>query len=125
MDVVKILCRAGMDVNQPNKDGCTPLFQASMKNHTSIVEFLLSEENIDVDKSLNDGQSPLFAAAEGGFEGIVRLFIAAGCDVNMRVDNPSCFDPNCSGLTPLGIVCKMDNPNANVIQVLLEAGACE
>ena len=125
LDVVKILCRAGMDVNQPNKDGCTPLFQASMKNHTSIVEFLLSEENIDVDKSLNDGQSPLFAAAEGGFEEIVRLLIAAGCDVNMRVDNPSCFDPNCSGLTPLGIACKMDNPNANVIQVLLEAGACE
>jgi len=125
LDVVKILCRAGMDVNQPNKDGCTPLFQASMKNHTSIVEFLLREENIDVDRSLNDGQSPLFAAAEGGFEEIVRLLIAAGCDVNMRVDNPSCFDPNCSGLTPLGIACKMDNPNANVIQVLLEAGACE
>ena len=112
-----------MDVNQPNKDGCTPLFQASMKNHTSIVEFLLHEENIDVNKSLNDGQSPLFAAAEGGFEGIVRLLIAAGCDINTRVHNPSCIDSNCSGLTPLGIAYKMDNPN--VIQVLLEAGARE
>ena len=65
----------------------------------------------------------LFQQAAILFEGIVRLLVAAGCNINMRVHNPSCFDSNCSGLTPLGIAYKMDNPN--IIQVLLEAGACE
>ena len=41
LDTVKSLLSKGVHVDQPDKNGCTPLFFASYQGHLDVAEFLL------------------------------------------------------------------------------------
>jgi ankyrin repeat protein len=72
--VVELLLKAdGVDVNDGDKDGRTPLFIASQEGHSSMVELLLKADAMDVNKGNKDGATPIFIAAEKGHASVVAL----------------------------------------------------
>ena len=70
---------------------------------------LLIENGASVDQTDKDGKTPLMVASENGYADIVKLLIENGAFVNQR---------DADGETPL-ILAR----NADVVQVLLDAGA--
>ena len=121
--IVTLLIGAGAKVDLARTvDGATPLYIAAANGNGEIVTLLI-RAGANVDLALNDGQSPLFAASEEGHAAIAELLIQAGARVNSRVVDPSPIDPNCSGLTALGIARK--NGCDGVVAVLLQHGAEE
>ena len=61
----------GMDVNNGYGSGITPLYIASINNHSHVVELLLGVPNIDVNKIVN-GETPLLIGATKGLNEIVK-----------------------------------------------------
>ena len=67
------LIREGVDVNNVDSKGRTPLFCASGLGHLQVVEALLGAE-ADVNKASTDGgHTPLQAASRDGHLGWCRL----------------------------------------------------
>ena len=65
MNVVKaMLSRDGIDVNQAEWRGITPLHVACIKGHVEVVKTLLSGHDVDVNQGRKNGQSPLYAMCE-------------------------------------------------------------
>ena len=98
------------DVNKEENDGCTPLYAAAFKGHSSVVELLLEVDGVDMNKADNDGCTPLYAAAEEGHSSVVELLLQVdGVDVNKSDKN---------GLTPLYIA--VFKGHSSVVELLLE-----
>lgn len=99
LSIVQTLINTGIDVNQKNEDGWTPLHIAASKNHREIVELLI-DNGADINSTGNPsfiftwqgGFTPLHYATVNGHKEIVVLLINKGADVNAK-DN--------SGSTPL------------------------
>ncbi|MEM7553771.1 MAG: ankyrin repeat domain-containing protein [Cyanobacteria bacterium P01_A01_bin.84] len=104
--VVNVLLDAGADVNQPRKDGLTPLLAALSipqmrealsglevgegnanvrQSMISIIEVLADKgSNLNIRTSL--GGTALMSAAESGYLDIVQVLISKGADVNAVED---------------------------------------
>ena len=91
VETVKLLLAAeGIDVNQADNDGWTPLYWASGNGHVEVVKLLLAAPGIDVNKGANSGRTPLFTASWDGRAEVVKLLLATlGIDVN-QADNEGC-----------------------------------
>ena len=96
--IVQTLLNTGVNVNEKNKDGWTPLHIAASKNHRKIVELLIdngAEVNSTGEPSSifiwQGGFTPLHYAAVNGHREIVELLISKDAEVNSKADN---------GLTP-------------------------
>ena len=51
-EVVSLLLgKEGVDVNQVNDDGATPLYIASWEGHAEVVSLLLGKEGVDVNQA--------------------------------------------------------------------------
>ena len=79
---VKILVKAGADVNKMNVNGPL-LVRAAGRGHTECVEFLLSK-GADVNAVEYMGRTACHLAARHGHEDCLYLLIIAGADVNAR-----------------------------------------
>ena len=98
LSIVQTLINTGIDVNQKNEDGWTPLHIAASKNHREIVELLI-DNGADINSTGNPsfiftwqgGFTPLHYATVNGHKEIVVLLINKGADVNAKTDD---------GLTP-------------------------
>mmetsp|Transcript_47559 Transcript_47559/g.113051 ORF Transcript_47559/g.113051 Transcript_47559/m.113051 type:complete len:705 (-) Transcript_47559:33-2147(-) len=109
MDTLKVLIDAKADVNQPRKDGWTPIHRAARTNNADALKLLLAAPKANVNLAKEDGGTPLYAAVDGGVDGLKAL-IAAKADVNQaRTD----------GWTPIHRAAEMNNVDA--LQVLLAA----
>ena len=51
-----------IQINQPDKDGTTPLFIACQNGHLDIVRVLLESNAIQLNDSMNNGATPLIIA---------------------------------------------------------------
>jgi len=72
-------------MNKADKDGATPLREASGYGYTEIVKLLLAT-GADVNKADIIGVTPLcMASLEGHYE-IVKLLLDAKADVNIKVE---------------------------------------
>ena len=60
------------DVNAKNCWGTTPLHNAAMYGHKSIVEMLLTNK-VDVNARKNEGKTPLYYAVMRGYKDIAEL----------------------------------------------------
>lgn len=81
---VKSLIKAGVDVNQKDKNGETALTMASNKGHAQIATALIAA-NADVNHLADNGESPLIKASRAGEEHVVSVLIAANADVNQKL----------------------------------------
>ena len=73
--VVEDAIEKGIDVNQPTKNGQTPLWIAAWEGHKEIVSMLVEAKGVDVNQADKDGQTPLFRAAYEGHKEIVSMLL--------------------------------------------------
>ena len=71
-----------------------------------MVSLLLQSVGIDTNQAMSDNQTPTLVASQEGHADVLKLLIAAGADLSVRVVDPSPIDSEVSGLTPLGIAKK-------------------
>ena len=62
---VKKLLKQGSNINQPDKDGNTPLHTAVRYGQETVTEYLINN-GADVKKATPDGHTPLHLAASLG-----------------------------------------------------------
>lgn len=111
-DLVEKAADQGMDVDQSDAEGRTPLMLASFNGHTAIVGFLL-EVGADIEKQNREGRTPLIFAASGPNPETVGLLLEEGAD-------PDATD-NGERWTPLMFAAA--GGHADVVQTLLDHGA--
>ena len=71
--------------NRPEPDfGETPLYAASKRGHSRIVETLITMGHIDVNRSTKNRTTPLMVSSVGGYLEIIAMLLA----------HPK-IDPNC------------------------------
>jgi ankyrin repeat protein len=108
--VVRCLLERGMDPNTGNQ--WPPLFSASRKGHTSVVQCLL-EYGADVQAVAKySGNSALHFASEEGHAEVAQLLLSAGADIHARCNH---------GSTPLHVASM--NGKVQIISCLLDHGA--
>lgn len=81
----KLLLRSGVDVNEPDNDGYSPLQRAARHGFFKIVEFLVrAGANVNAPPSLTEGYTALHFAVEGKNVNLVRFLIQAGAHVGTQ-----------------------------------------
>ena len=85
-DVVRVLVKAGADVDQTDEGGFTALFIAIFRGETAIALELLRVEGIDVETRALIGRTPLILASGLGLMGVVDRLIQKGADLTARDD---------------------------------------
>lgn len=83
--VKKIIDDDPTQVNIQNIHGWTPLYLASIKGHTEVVEFLLAR-NADIELGNHMNERPLEKAAKFGHYDVVKTLLAHGATVNCKND---------------------------------------
>ena len=101
LELMELLLKLDLDVNQPDWIGNTPLHIACNAGNYDLVALLLSIKSIDVNVRNDDGYTPLHYACKNDQNGQVKtvellLLNRLTLDVNV---------PNDDGLTPLHLAC--------------------
>lgn len=112
LERVQKLVVQGVDVNEDNANGETPLILASLEGQGEVTSYLL-QRGARVDARSSSGMSPLHAAAYGGHADIAALLIAKGADVN---ESDNRFQ-----VTPLHLAAEENR--VAVAELLLKNGA--
>lgn len=79
--VVEICIESGLDVNEADPNGFTPLAMAAYNGHQEIVKLLLAN-NATVDSRDRTGMTPLIHAASFPSPETVKTLLDAGADIN-------------------------------------------
>lgn len=95
-------------LDQPNKEGLTPLCIAAEKGHFPVVNSLLSL-GADKDLTSSNGLTPLLSATQNGHIAIVDLLLSFGADTTIAAPN---------GLTPL--VSAVQNGHEKIMTLLFQ-----
>ncbi len=111
IDALKLLIKAGADLNQATDAGATPLSAASQEGLVEVVESLV-KAGADLNQGTDDGAAPLFMASQNGHHKVVAILIQAGADLNQARND---------GATPLYMASQ--NGHNKVVTILLKAGA--
>ncbi len=142
-DGVKLLIKAGADVNQPWGDGATPLYMASQNSRAEAVEILI-QAGADVNQGKDGGATPLFIASQKGHTEVVQILVNAKAELNqakgatplfiaskkghaevvqilVNTEGVALNQPRNDGVTPLYIAAQ--NGHSEVVKILLQAGA--
>jgi hypothetical protein len=101
----------GVDPNEPEADGTTPLMRAVHGGLSDIAQLLI-DASADVRKANSYGVTPLYIAARAGDSVATRMLLAAGADANTSLP---------AGETVLMTAAKAGN--ADVVRALLTGGA--
>lgn len=101
----------GVDPNEPEPDGTTPLMRA-IHGQTPNTAQLLIDAGADVKKANFYGVTALYIAARAGDAAATRMLLAAGADANVALP--------ASGETVLMTAAKSGNPD--VVRALLTGG---
>nr|XP_054757019.1 ankyrin-3-like [Lytechinus pictus] len=84
-ECVKVLCKAGADIEAQSNSGKTPLQRATEKNNVDMVKYLL-DLSANVNKGNKTGITSLHIAASKGFSEIVGILLESAADVNAQSD---------------------------------------
>lgn len=110
-DSLKNFIDSGVDINEIDEDGLTPIIAATLGGYSDIVQLLI-DAKADVDIKNEDGATALFLACEQGHTDIAKMLIASGADINAK----------CSwDMTPLIRAADFDHPE--IVEHLLHNGA--
>lgn len=113
VNAVELLNENPQLLNQYSPHGFTPLGMATHFGNENIVHFLL-KNGADPNLASENGYRvyPLYVAIDSNFEGIAKILIEAGAEVNII---------QASQMTPLHAAAK--NGNIEMLILLLEKGA--
>lgn len=100
----------GVDPNEPEFDGTTPLMRAVGSERPDLAQ-LLVDANADVNKANYYGVTALYLAAREGDAAMTRMLLAAGANANVTLP---------AGETVLMTAAKAGNPE--VVRALLTGG---
>ena len=106
------LLEKGGDVNTKDTSSKTPLYHASEKGNTTMVE-LLVERDADTNMRLPDGCTALHIAAFKGHTPVVEVLLKAGTDIECKTRD--------KGSTPLAVAAHKGQELT--VERLLKAGA--
>jgi len=98
-----------VDVNKPQKEGCTPFYVACQQGHKEVVSLLMADLRIDVNKPADGGFTPFYIACQQGHKEVMSLLLA-----DMRIDVNK---PRDTGATPFLIAC--ENGHKEVVSMLM------
>jgi pectate lyase len=112
IEKVRSLVETGVDVNEKDDSGMTPLLRAVAGKHTEVAEFLI-ESGADVNAGNKQSIVPLYRALWNRDLAMVKLLLENGADVNAQHVQ--------TGYTPLHWAVMMDNKE--IVELLLGAGA--
>jgi ankyrin repeat protein len=101
----------GVDPNEPEADGTTPLMRAVQLQLPDLAKLLI-DASADVKKANYYGVTPLYVAARAGDSDATRTLLQAGADANVALP--------ASGETVLMTAAKAGN--AEVVRALLTGG---
>src|SRR5262245_31547610 len=101
----------GVDPNEPEPDGTTPLMRAVHGRMPTTAQLLI-DAGADVRKANSYGVTALYVAARAGDDVATRMLLAAGADANAALP--------ASGETVLMTAAKAGN--ADVVRALLTGG---
>ncbi|XP_074649379.1 uncharacterized protein LOC141904645 [Tubulanus polymorphus] len=85
-DMVRALVLAKCNINLPDNEGWTALYQSVFGGDIAISKFLL-DHKADISVKTNKNDSLLHGAVFGNKVEIVKMLIDAGCDVNAKNHN--------------------------------------
>jgi len=111
LDIVKLLCEHGAEVNAVNDVGNAPLYDASANGLIGILEYLISY-GACIDKPMNNGSTPLIIACCYNQVGVARILLSHGCDMEAKTKD---------GITAL--LYAIGYGNVELVQLLLNKGA--
>jgi hypothetical protein len=111
IDKVRALLAAGADVNAKDKDGNTPLLEATLNFHGDIVDMLLSS-GANVNAKGEDGDTVLLYAAGHGDIELVESLLRRNAKVNVQNVNGDC-----------ALIRAASNGHVEVVKALLLRGA--
>ncbi len=130
-ETIRLLLAAGADPCRPTDttswgvQGITPLHQAARSPRGALP--LLLEHAADPDVRTRTGVTPLHyaigAPRTADDTGATEVLVAAGADVNARLDDPSALQETLTAHTPLGIARELNKPA--IAAFLQQAGAVE
>lgn len=83
---MRVVLKAGVDINVKNDRGSTALAIAAERGNVDGVRLLVSLKwcNVDVDAMDDDGKTALMLACAQGYVDIATTLVNAGADVNVR-----------------------------------------
>jgi hypothetical protein len=88
---IKKCVNSGADVNTPDADSWTPVYNAAHDGQVDVIR-ALAEYGADVNTPTNDGTTPVFMAAQEGHVTVIRVLAEYGADLNT---------PRNDGTTPI------------------------
>jgi hypothetical protein len=112
LEIVKLLIKYNININESNYRGNTGLIFAAFFGHYNIVEYLL-ENNVEINQINYNGENALIAACNNKQYNIIKLLIFAKIDIN-HTDN--------EGNNALLCSCKFEN-NLQIIKLLVMYGS--
>lgn len=95
VEIAEILIDSGLNINEADKKGYTPLFHAIFTENISLVSFFI-KKGASLDTKDNHERTPLFHANRLEFLEIVDLLLSNGADVNVK---------DKYGWTPMHLAC--------------------
>ncbi|CUM67957.1 uncharacterized protein PRCAT00005670001 [Priceomyces carsonii] len=87
--ILEHLIKGGIDVDytDPEHNNETALYIASKLNYVNLVEFLMNNNaNSEIGENVF-GWTPIFVAASEGFEDVVKILVAGGCNYEIVDDS--------------------------------------
>ena len=82
LELCMALVEHGININNQNLAGWTPLHDASQNGHCEVIEYLLGLKKLDLTKKTSNGWSPLHLAASYGRLDAVKMLIEDGLDIH-------------------------------------------
>jgi ankyrin repeat protein len=115
LEIVKLLLKAGADINSPGHNNLTPLYLAISENKAADVEeFLIAHGGNFKGVALKDLEGLLWKAVENGRIEPVRLLIASGVNPNTYYGRGSLFS---------SLHLAIEKEYTDIVKLLVKAGA--
>ena len=105
-----LFCYKTLLVNAPDKDGNTPIHEATFGGHTEIVKILASLTDNNLNAPNKKGETPIYWAAEKGHTEIVKFLSSLTIKPNA---------PDYNGQTPIYLAAL--NGYTEIVRILTES----